>query len=568
MTNQPASGLIDARKCLLIALLVGALGLALFSPAIRYGFVNYDDDAYVYRNPNVLQGLSVSGVRYALTTCDIGTWAPLTWLSYEFDTSLQGPRASSYHTTNVLLHAAAGALLFLGLYLMRQSLWLSLTVAAIFVVHPLRTESVVWVAERKDVLCAFFWALGLVAYGAYARKRTPLRWTAVFLCFLAGLMSKMMMVTFPFVLLLLDFWPLQRLTFGDQAARARARALLLEKLPFFVATVLAVVVSATALHDRSAFRPHPTDGFNIFSGVAQNYLFYIQKILWPTRLSVLYPVLPGQWTTAAMSFALLAAITAAVLWSIRRMPWLTVGWLWFVGTLVPVVGFVPFGDFVVADRYAYLASIGLSWAVLAWVERLTGRTVFGRWFASAALVIACFSITRADLPRWQDSLSLYDAALKIGPHYVAYSNRGVALLEKGEINAALADFNAAIQLNPAFARAYNNRGSILSDQGRFDEAMHDFDAALTNDPFFADAYDNRANVFARTGQAEKSLIDYTRGIKLDPGNSLYYNNRAAAYFQLRRLSEAQADLDRCQQLGGQPHPGLVHALAEATKPNP
>lgn len=228
----PASG--DPNRTVLIAALLGVLTVAMFSRAIGYGFVNYDDDAYVYENPHVLSGLDTSGIQYALSTSDIGTWAPLTWLSYEVDTTIQGPRASSYRLTNILLHAAAGALLFVALQSMRQSSWVSITVAALFLFHPLRTESVVWIAERKDVLCSFFWMLGLVAYGSYAQKPNGRRWVAVYLCFLAGLMSKMMMVTFPFVLLLLDFWPLNRVHRDDTTLWKSIRSLLVEKLPFFV----------------------------------------------------------------------------------------------------------------------------------------------------------------------------------------------------------------------------------------------------------------------------------------------------------------------------------------------
>lgn len=558
----------DLKRTILIAGLMGMLTVALFSPAIGYGFLNYDDDAYVYENSHVLKGLNSSGIKYALTTCDIGTWAPLTWISYECDTTVLGRPASSYHATNILLHAAAGALLFVALQLMRQSLWVSVTVAALFLVHPLRTESVVWISERKDVLCAFFWMLGLVAYWAYAQKPNWRRWALVFLCFVAGLMSKMMMVTFPFVLLLLDCWPLNRFDLNGPNVPKTARLLIVEKIPFFAATILAVFISATALHARGAFNARPSAGHNELLRVPETYVFYLSKIVWPARLSVLYPIENVQRSHAILSAALLVAITLAALWRPRKRPWFFVGWLWFLGVLVPVAGFVSFGDFIVADRYTYIPSVGIVWLLVVAAEHAARRFVSAQWIATTAIALACAGATWVDLPRWHDSLTLYDAALRIGPHYVTYNNRGVALLKAGETQAALADYNSALQLNANFSRAYNNRGSVLSDLGRYDEAIRDLDKAIECDPYYADAYDNRGNALARKGQPERALTDYNRCLKLDPNRAVSYNNRASAYFQLKRFSEALADIKSCQQLGGQPHPGLVQALADAMKPKP
>ncbi len=568
MVKESTLGSADRKRTVLLAVLLGVLTLALFSPAIGYGFVNYDDEAYVYENQHVLQGLNRSGIKYALTTCDIGTWAPLTWLSYECDTTVQGPRASSYHLTNLLLHATAGALLFFLLQLMAQSLWVSVTVAVLFLVHPLRVESVVWIAERKDVLCAFFWMLGLIAYWSYAQKPNTFRWFAVFLCFIAGLMSKMMMVTFPFVLLLLDFWPLHRFDLDGATRWKEVRRLIFEKIPFFGGIILVVFISGTALHSRGAFSARPAEGLNDLLRVPENYVFYLGKFFWPARLSVLYPLEDVRLKVALLSAVLLVTVTLATLWQARQKPWLVVGWLWFLGALVPVVGFVSFGDFVVADRYTYLPTVGLAWALVAWADQLARRYVSGRWIATAIVALMCAGATAANLPRWRDSLSLYDAALRIGPHYVTYTNRGVALLQAGETQAALADYESAIKLNPKFCQAHNNRGSLLSDLGHYDEAIREFDKAIEFDPYYADAYDNRANALARKGEPEKALTDYARSLKLDSTKPTCYNNRASTYFQLKRFPEAIADIESCRRLGGQPHPGLVQALAEAMKQRP
>lgn len=566
MTPEHASDPFGSRKMtILIAALLGALAFAVFSPALGYGFLNYDDDLYVYDNPEVTKGLSKRGFQYAFTTRDVGTWAPLTWLSYQLDTSVLGFRARSYHATNLFLHALAGALLLVALRRMQLSLWVSVTATVLFLFHPLRSESVVWIAERKDVLCAFFWMLGLLAYAFYSEKQSAGRWALVFLSFVAGLMSKMMMVTFPFALLLLDYWPLNRMTFAEAGVRKKMVFLVLEKLPFFVVGALSIFITSAALKDRGAFNPVQTDSVSHFLRVPENYFFYLQKLFWPTDLSVLYPLQEFQGTRVVLCALLLAAITILAVWQTRKMPALPVGWLWFLGTLVPVIGFVPFSDFAVADRYSYIPSVGLTLACAVAAENLFRRFVRARWLAAGAIGFACVMATTLDLPRWRDSLSLYNDALQIGPHYVAYNNRGTALTKAGQLEAALKDFERAIQLRPTFAEAYNNRGSILSDLGRYEEAMHSFAKAIETDPNLASAYDNRGNVYTRTGKPEEGIRDYNHCLKLRPKFALCYNNRAAAYFQMRRFAEAAADIETCRNLGGQPHPGLVQALADATK---
>jgi len=555
----------DRKRTLLLAALIAVLTATLFSPAMGYGFLNYDDDLYVYSNPHVLKGLSGPGLQYALTTRDIGTWAPLTWISYELDTTLLGFRARSYHTTNILLHALAGALLFIALQRMRLSLWVSVTVAALFLMHPLRCESVVWIAERKDVLCAFFWMLGLLAYGSYAQKPTAARWTLVFISFAAGLMSKMMMVTFPFVLLLLDFWPLHRTHVGETGARRRLALLLLEKVPFFIGGLVTVFITSAALKDRGALNPAGTSPLANLLHVPENYFFYLRKFFCPTDLSILYPLQELDGRRVAFCALLLAAVTFLAARRFRQEPWFAVGWLWFLGALVPVVGFLPFGDFRVADRYSYIPSIGLTLALAVALEQLFPQFLRARWLGAGAVALACGLATALNLPKWQNSITLYDAALQVGPHYVAYNNRGAALFKEGRMEAALSDFGMAIRLKPTFAEAHNNRGNILSDAGHYEEAKQEFDKAIEQDPNLASAYDNRGNVYLRMGNAEAALREYAHCMKLHPENGLYYNNRAAAYFHLQRFSDAAADIETCRRLKGEPHPGLVQALAEATK---
>ena len=446
---------------------------------------------------------------------------------------------------------------------MLRWLWTSTVVSAIFLFHPLRPESVVWIAERKDVLCAFFWMLGLVAYAWYVRKPGWGRWTLLCLCFVAGLMSKMMMVTFPFVLLLLDFWPLNRLSLDRSSLLRQAWPLLREKMPFWFLSVLAIWLSSRALQSVHTLAPVSDDVPGKLYHLPENYLFYIKMIFWPTGLSVLHPIPERSLATSVLAFLILAALTVFAVRGARSMPFLLVGWLWFLGVLVPVLGLVRFSDFIVADRYAYIPSIGLSLALVAALEVWTKRFPIHRWSAAVLVVAGCVLATSANLPNWRNSFTLYDAALQQAPHHVAYNNRGMAYLNKGDSQHAFDDFNRAIALNPGFGRAYSNRGSLLSDVGRYEEALQDFDRAIQCDPNLASAYNNRANTRANTGDLTGALADYDRSIQLSPKTPLFYNNRAAAYFRLGQNSTALADLKSCLALGGQPQPALARDLTKA-----
>jgi protein O-mannosyl-transferase len=558
----------ERKKVVFITLLLGAVTLAVFSPAMRYDFLNYDDDLYVYQNRAVLSGVNAAGLEYALTSYDAGTWAPLTWLSYELDGTLLGPRASSYHATNILLHVAAGLVLFFALLRMVKSLWVATLVAGIFLLHPLRTESVVWIAERKDVLCALFWTLGLLAYAFYTEKPNRARWTLVFLCVLSGMMSKMMMVTFPFVLLLLDVWPLNRVILDWSSLRAKAWPLIREKIPFFIAGFLAVWVTSRALHATGTLDEVGADVPWKLLRVPENYLFYIGKIFCPTNLSILYPIQRIQTPVVALAVVLLVALTIGAVGQMRKRAGLIVGWLWFLGVLVPVIGFVTFGHFFVGDRYAYIPSIGLTLAVAVTLEEITRRFQRGRWLFAMAILALCAFGTSSDLPRWRNSFAIYDAALRVGPHHVAYNNRGTAFLEAGDKENAMSDFNSSLQMRPGYALALNNRGSLWIDLGNNAQAIKDCTKALETNPALASAWNNRGNARNHAGDFAAAMDDYNQAIRLKPDKALYYNNRAANYFSLKRYAEAKADLERCSQLGGEPNPGLVQALRDAMRVKP
>jgi protein O-mannosyl-transferase len=327
-----------------------------------------------------------------------------------------------------------------------------------------------------------------------------------------------------------------------------------------------VLVSSRALNSVGTLAPAGAEVSTKLLRVMENYVFYLEKSFWPSRLSVLYPTESIQASAAVLSGWLLAAITGFAWWQRQKQPWLLVGWLWFLGTLVPVIGFVTFGHFYVGDRYTYIPSIGLIFAVVMGLGHWLRRFPLAHGTLAVTLIVLCALATRADLLRWQNTFTLYDAALEVGPHHVTYNNRGTAYRATGDRRHALADFNAAIRSKPDYAAAHVNRAAVWIDLGKYAEAVADCTRAVELDPQNANAYNNRGNAFSSRGDLDRAIADYSAAIKLNPGRALYYNNRAAARFRLQQPVLAKADLDRCVQLGGQPHPGLIHDLNEALRP--
>jgi len=532
-----------AKKTLLATLLLWAITVALFSRSLGFDFVNYDDGLYVYENTHTLAGLNPAGLAYAFQTDDGGSWMPLTWISYMADTSLLGVHPAVYRLTNVLLHAASAALLFLALHRMTKCFWRSALVAALFAVHPLRTESVVWIAERKDVLSAACFMLGLLAYAFYAEKRTPARYAAVCACLLPGLMAKPMVVSFPFVLLLLDFWPLKRAGNSRGEARHKLRPLVREKIPMLLACGLIAGATVWAQHQTGAVDTAHVPIWVKALQIADNHAFYIGKHFWPARLSVLYPLTAIVYWHATASALLLAGLSW---WTIRqsfRFPWLAVGWFWFLGTLLPVIGVFSIGHINVADRYSYLPSVGLN-ILLAWggfwlAERLAIRRAMAGVGAAAVLVLA--AATHADLPRWKNSPSLYDSALQIGPHAVTYNNRGAARLTTGNPQGALADFNAAIRLKADYADAYANRATARIALGDFAEAISDGNKALKYAPESASAHSIRGTAHHKAGDRTNAMADFNAAIRLKPDCAAALCNRGSLWNDLGNTEAALRD---------------------------
>jgi len=440
----------------LLGAALALLTVLAFQPVLANGFVNLDDSLYVMRNVWVRQGITRGGLAWLLTANVANNWHPLTVFSHMLDCQLYGLVAAGHHLTSLLLHLANVLLLFEVLRRMTRAPWRSAMVAALFAVHPLHVESVAWVAERKDVLSAFFWILGMAAYGRYARQPSLGRYALVALAMTLGLMAKPMVVTLPFVLLLLDVWPLERLRLEAGWTRRLGR-LAIEKLPLFG---LSLAMSVITLHyQKTSVVPLDIVPWYLrLANAAVSYAGYIGKTLLPRHLAAFYP-LPADiaaWKAAAAA-ALVAAVTGLALWKARRAPWLLAGWLWVLGTLVPVIGLVQVGRQAMADRYMYIPSIGLFLALCWGLAALVGNGAGGRAAAATAFLAALLALTvatRAQVRHWANSIALFQHAVDVTrDNYVAHVGLAKAYLQAKNWAGAEEHFRAALVLRPGLREA-------------------------------------------------------------------------------------------------------------------
>ena len=473
---RPSAALLAA-TCLALA----AATIAVYAQVRGHAFIDFDDNCYVYDNPMVKKGLSAAGAAWAFTTFSCANWHPVTWLSHMTDMSLFGLDPGAYHVVSLGLHVATALILFAAFVTMTGRPWPSAIVAAVFALHPLHVESVAWIAERKDVLSAFWAALALFCYARYARKRTVWRYAAMALALALGLMSKPMLVTFPFLLLLVDIWPLRRLAWPPDL-RMLGR-LVAEKLPLFAMAAASSVLTFAAQRGGGAVwsltrLPLP----DRLATAVVAYARYVLKAFWPVDLGVLYPY---QNHPPLLVFAVLAGLAAVTAWTIvsaRKRPYLLVGWLWYLGMLVPVIGLVQVGSQSMADRYMYLPLVGLTAAVVWLVADLVnGRVAAGR----AAAVVACAvlaafaALTYRQAGYWRSSLPLFEHTLAAtGPNYVIHKNIGVVLEHEGRNAEAIEHYNKSLAINPRYAEAHNAMGVVLAKEGRNEEALAHYAKAL------------------------------------------------------------------------------------------
>ncbi len=605
----------------ILGLLLGLVTLCVFWPAKDFDFLGYDDPGYFSENPHILGGVTAASVAWAFTSGDAANWHPFTWLSLMLDAEIFGHGPAGPHLTNLLLHAANAVLLLSLLLRLTGARWRSLLVAALFALHPLHVESVAWISERKDVLSLFFELLALLAYVRWAQRgacgnskfgigithhASPYNFPAL-IFFTLALMSKPMAVTMPFLLLLLDFWPLNRIPNSDFRITL-LKSLIVEKIPFFALSALACVI--TFIVQKNGGTVATLDAFPLgvrMENALVSYARYLEKMFWPTSLANPYPH-PGHWPVLLVlgSITMIAVVCAvAIHWRVSRRYFFT-GWFWFLGTLVPVIGLVQVGNQAMADRYSYLPLIGIFIALVWLAAELAAKQRLPQAFVNGCVLLLLTGLamqTRAQLKFWPNdgtlfghaiavteknftaeinlgawlskngaadqALICYSRALQIKPtDAVASYNVGNIFLRMGDTEEAERRYRAALKERPDYPEALSNLGLTLARQKKYDEAATNLLAALKAKPDFADALNNLGTVRYYQGQHEESARCFGRALELSPDNLIYLVNTGDALARIGQKALAAGCYAHALQL--QPDNQKIHAkldaLAAATAP--
>ena len=630
MTASAADRIQSCPPVWLMAAMLVLMTIALYWPATRCGFVNLDDNQYVMDNTHVTSGLTLANTRWAFRTGYAFNWHPITWLSHMMDCQLFGLKPWGHHLTNVLLHAVNTALVFLLLCSLTGALWRSVLVAALFGLHPVHVESVAWVAERKDVLSTCFGLLALLFYARYAQGRLRVapeinaktqrrkdasrtqpwagaggrppveldpssaersatgilsgkavpsvaNYSLALFFFACGLMSKPMLVTWPFVMLLLDYWPLCRILpqpLNPQPATAQQLStfwkLVMEKIPFFVLAVVTSVVTFEVQKHGGAIVASENLLLGARGGNALvSYCRYLGKLFWPTDLAVFYPH-PGYWPTVEVLLAggLILGISVLLIVEGRRYPFLLMGWLWYCGTLVPAIGLVQVGEQAMADRYTYVPSLGMlilaTWAVYELIRRWQHHVNVSS-VAGAAVIVVCMALTRQELGHWKDSEALFRHALEVTENnHIAYDCLGSALAMKGQVDEAIIQFQAALCQKPDDAKAHSNLGNALTMKGQIDEAITQFQEALHLNPNDAEAHNNLGYLWAERGEnLEQAQEMLEQAVRLEPKNAAYLDSLGWVLFKLNHPREGLDYLLQAVENSSKPSAALYDHLGDA-----
>jgi protein O-mannosyl-transferase len=511
-----------------ISLALAAAVLVIYIQVGRFDFTGYDDPEFVVNNLHLRDGLTPASIAWAFRTGYAANWFPLTWLSYLAGVSLYGFDSGWHHLTNVILHAINSVLLFSVLRRMTGARWRSAFVALLFAVHPLHVEPVAWIAERKEVLSGLFWMLSLQAYLGYVKRPRVGAYMLVLLAFSCGLMSKPMIVTLPFILLLIDFWPLQR--WKDTTARR----LILEKAPFIA--LAAAASGITFMVQRSAGALSSAAevplGFRIENALV-SYLAYLRQFLWPAKLAVLYPYAPQMPVWQAIgAAAILAGITALAISQRKQRPYVTVGWLWFAGVLVPVIGLVQVGIQSRADRYMYIPLIGLSIVVVWGVSEIAVRRAIVRPVTALAAAACCGYGAAAwySAAYWRDTVTLFRHAIEVTDNnWGALAILSHTLLQQNRVDEAMPYVTETLRLRPNLAEAHINYGGALSRRGDFDAAAAQYRKALESDPESPDAHEGLGVIQTEKGQLDEALANLTAAEKAMPGDANKHYNLGRLY---------------------------------------
>jgi tetratricopeptide (TPR) repeat protein len=532
-----------------ICLILMLATVAVYYQVCSYDFVIYDDSSYIYKNPNIHNGITLQAVKWAFTTVHSANWHPLTWMSHILSWQIFGPNAGGHHLINLIFHVANTVLIFLVLRRMTNAIWQSAFVAALFALHPLHVESVAWIAERKDVLSTFFWLLTMWAYWYYVNKPGIVRylWVAVFL--ILGLMSKPMLVTLPFVFLLLDYWPLER--FGKRTFFN----LVGEKIPFIILSAASSVI--TLLVQQSGRAVVSLDilplKFRILNALV-SYTEYIARTFWPSHLAVFYPHPTNNLTAgqAAAAVLLLLVISFLVIRLAAGHRYLLTGWFWYLGTLVPVIGFIQVGNQATADRYCYITLTGL-FIIVAWgVSDLLAKWRHKRIaiVSSAVLIISAISICSYNQLRcWQNSLTLFRHALDVTENnYIAHLRMAEFLCEQQKLGEAAEEYQKYLQIMPNDADELNAYGVVLGRLGRYDEAVKYLNQAVQIKPDFADAHANLGYVLKIQGNYDEAASHFVKALQVDPNSVLAHYHYGNILVKSGKVDEAFTHFEKALQL--------------------
>lgn len=567
----------------LLLILLALLTVAAFWPALSHTFINYDDPGYVTENAHVRSGLTLENVRWAFSTTSMGIWHPLTWLSHMLDIRIFGMNPMGHHLTNILLHTASTLVLFTLLNRLTGALWQSALVAAIFAVHPLRVESVAWVSERKDTLSTLLYLTSVLFYTLYAQRPSVMRYLPVVALLALGLLAKPMLVTLPCALLLVDFWPLNRVRTdaGSDTGTAAApwsralgliranMGLLTEKLPLFMVSALFCMIAVHAQKAEKALmavQNYPV--MQRLPNVVSAYAMYLWKTVWPTDLAVLYP-LPDHVPLLRLMLALvvLVAVTAVAFRQSPRRPYLLFGWLWFLGTALPVIGLVQIGLQSMADRYSYIPSIGL-YVMVVWglSDILSGRScrTYALAITAAAVVVSLFLATRSQLAYWRDSITLFSHTQDVTrDNFVAHTNLANAYTKAGMFDEALRHYQESLKIRPHAAIAYYKKihdafvyssiGSIYEKSGNLEYATKLYRTSLELDPANVYVHSNLGIALISLGRTGEAIEQFTRALRLNPDFSDAHYNLGLALDSLGKSEEAIAHFNEALRINPDDH---------------
>ena len=539
-------------------------------------FTSYDDNLYVTQNWHVKTGLTRDNVLWAFTAGHASNWHPLTWLSHMLDCHLFGTNPRWHHLTNLLLHIANTLLLFAVLKRMTAAFWRSAFVAAVFALHPLHVESVAWIAERKDVLSTLFWLLTMIAYLNYVRRPGISRYLLALLLFALGLMAKPMLVTLPFVLLLLDYWPLERLQLRRDTNRRLWFQLVREKVPFFILSAISSVITFVVQQKSGAMAKLDAIPLMVrFGNAFISYVRYIGRMFWPDRLTIFYPHPSHElpiWQTAATA-GLLLAVSVLVIRLAPKHKYLLVGWLWYLGTLFPVIGLVQVGNQASADRYTYIPLIGL-FIVISWaLPNLSAKWKHKKITLGASMLVALsvlFVCSRRQVSLWRNSITLFEHGLRVTKdNYMAHFCIAEPLYQQGRPGEAVAHLTEALRIKPDFPDAHSNLGYFLMHQGKLDEAIAHFTEALRTRPDFANAHHNFGYALTRQGRLEEAAAHFTEALNIKPDFPEVHNDLAVILVRQGKLDDALNQYRQALRIRPdypQPMNAIAHILIN--HPNP